>query len=55
MVAKGPVRVYIDLCDPGKNLNPFLQVDMIKFYRFTGMSAEEASGPPIMKYPVYYS
>lgn len=30
-------------------------VDMNKFYRFTGMSAEEASGPPIMKHPVYYS
>jgi len=30
-------------------------VDMNKFYHFTGMSAEDASGPPIMKYAVYYS
>jgi len=30
-------------------------VNMAKFYHFTEMSAEEASGPPIMKYPVYSS
>jgi len=29
-------------------------VDMTKFYRFTGMSAEDDCSPPIMKYPVYY-
>ena len=55
MVAKAPVCVRLNLFDPQRILNMRLQVDMNKFYRFTGMSAEDASGPPIMKYPVYYS
>ena len=55
IVAKAPVRPQTQAFGPRVCLNLFLQVDMNKFYHFTGMSAEEASGPPIMKYPVYYS
>jgi len=55
MVAKAPVRPPLEKNRSLLGLNPFLQVDMNKFYHFTGMSAEDASGPPIMKYAVYYS
>ena len=55
MVAKAPVRSQMQVFGPSVYLSLFLQVDMNKFYHFTGMSAEDASGPPIMKYPVYYS
>ena len=55
MVAKAPVSSLLGLLDLETELNMSSQVDMTKFYHFTGMSAEDASGPPIMKYLVYYS
>ena len=55
MVAKAPVCAGLDPSGPWTDLNLFSQVDMTRFYHFTGMSTEDASGPPIMKYPVYHS
>ena len=55
MVAKAPVRPQLEGFGAELDLNLLLQADMNKFYYFTGMSAKDASGPPIMKYPVYHS
>jgi len=55
MVAKAPVRSQSKTSDSWTDLNLSFQVDMNKFYHFTGMTSEDASGPPIMMYPVFYS
>ena len=55
MVAKAPVRLQSEASDHRTDLNLSLQVDMNKFYHFTGMTSEDTSGPPIMKYRVYHS
>ena len=55
MVAKAPVRPQVEAFDPWMDLNLSLQVDMNKFYHFTGMTSEDASGSPIMRYRVYHS
>ena len=55
MVAKASVRPQLEGFGAELDLNLLLQADTNKFYYFTGMSAEDANGPPIMKYPVYHS
>ena len=55
VVAIAPVRSQLGAFGAELDLSLLLQADMNKFYYFTGMSAEDASGSPIMKYPVYRS